>query len=73
MHCQVRRIGEVSRRRAGFGKDELSVRQMSKAGCEHVHVHMCLDSVAVGVRGTSVDYLAEEVRFGQGVEECLLS
>lgn len=36
-------------------------------------MHACLDSVAVVVRGTSVDYLAEEVRFGEGVQECLLS
>lgn len=57
---------------AGFG-DELSVRQRSKDACAHVHVPVCPDSVAVVVRGTSVDYLAEEVRFGQGVKECLLS
>lgn len=34
---------------------------------------MCLDSEAVVVRGASVDYLAEEVTFGQGVKEHLLS
>lgn len=65
--CAISR-GELWRL-PGFGGGELHMRMMSEARCEHVMGMCALDWAAV----LAADSLTQEVSFGEGVKERLLS